>query len=293
MCTFLSVFVEHILLSHLFTTAPALRPLNVEKGSFITTAQLFHSETSHRSCGTVWSETLTLHCCVSAASQRFQDYPDIYPAGRLTSVFVSSGNGEVVAGTGEQCPPFDEARCGDGRKATEAQLLGPKGQETERLRETVLPNMCPPFFTVYKPDPREATIQKIRDCVQSSWWLNKRSDIRGDELICFGGGSPSLPQDTLGAKLKNEKKDSRTATHYSCVVSGLLCLSFALFLLLLLYPTAAGVSTRPGLHSLPAFAPFNGNFVLLWASVIHRETLLLGTDTVSIKLNSIVKTCAN
>ncbi|XP_037109860.1 teneurin-3 isoform X5 [Syngnathus acus] len=36
-------------------------------------------------------------------------------------------NGEVVAGTGEQCPPFDEARCGDGRIATEAQLLGPKG----------------------------------------------------------------------------------------------------------------------------------------------------------------------
>uniref|UniRef100_A0A672I773 Teneurin transmembrane protein 3 n=1 Tax=Salarias fasciatus TaxID=181472 RepID=A0A672I773_SALFA len=34
---------------------------------------------------------------------------------------------EVVAGTGEQCPPFDEARCGDGRKAVEAQLLGPKG----------------------------------------------------------------------------------------------------------------------------------------------------------------------
>lgn len=40
---------------------------------------------------------------------------------------VCLGNGEVVAGTGEQCPPFDEARCGDGRKATEAQLLGPKG----------------------------------------------------------------------------------------------------------------------------------------------------------------------
>lgn len=43
---------------------------------------------------------------------------------------VCSGNGEVVAGTGEQCPPFDEARCGDGRKATEAQLLGPKGTNT-------------------------------------------------------------------------------------------------------------------------------------------------------------------
>lgn len=43
---------------------------------------------------------------------------------------VCLGNGEVVAGTGEQCPPFDEARCGDGRKATEAQLLGPKGTRT-------------------------------------------------------------------------------------------------------------------------------------------------------------------
>ncbi|XP_050950592.1 teneurin-3 isoform X13 [Labeo rohita] len=36
-------------------------------------------------------------------------------------------NAEVVAGTGEQCLPFDEARCGDGGKATEALLLGPKG----------------------------------------------------------------------------------------------------------------------------------------------------------------------
>uniref|UniRef100_A0AAY4AEP3 Teneurin-3 n=1 Tax=Denticeps clupeoides TaxID=299321 RepID=A0AAY4AEP3_9TELE len=36
-------------------------------------------------------------------------------------------NGEVVAGTGEQCLPFDEARCGDGGKAMEALLLGPKG----------------------------------------------------------------------------------------------------------------------------------------------------------------------
>lgn len=37
-------------------------------------------------------------------------------------------NVEVVAGTGEQCLPFDEARCGDGGKATEALLLGPKGK---------------------------------------------------------------------------------------------------------------------------------------------------------------------
>lgn len=47
------------------------------------------------------------------------------------NIFVT-GLGEVVAGTGEQCPPFDEARCGDGRKATEAQLLGPKGTNTHK-----------------------------------------------------------------------------------------------------------------------------------------------------------------
>lgn len=36
-------------------------------------------------------------------------------------------NAEVVAGTGEQCLPFDEARCGDGGKAVEATLMSPKG----------------------------------------------------------------------------------------------------------------------------------------------------------------------
>ncbi|XP_078138884.1 teneurin-3 isoform X1 [Centroberyx gerrardi] len=51
----------------------------------------------------------------------------IYRPKMLSGARELIGNGEVVAGTGEQCPPFDEARCGDGRKATEAQLLGPKG----------------------------------------------------------------------------------------------------------------------------------------------------------------------
>lgn len=74
-------------------------------------------------------------------------------------VFVSLGNGEVVAGTGEQCPPFDEARCGDGRKATEAQLLGPKGQERERERDCAAKNMSS-LFTIYKPDASEATVQQ-------------------------------------------------------------------------------------------------------------------------------------
>ncbi|XP_034457716.1 teneurin-3 isoform X6 [Hippoglossus hippoglossus] len=51
----------------------------------------------------------------------------IYRPKMLSGARDLISNGEVVAGTGEQCPPFDEARCGDGRKATEAQLLGPKG----------------------------------------------------------------------------------------------------------------------------------------------------------------------
>lgn len=37
-------------------------------------------------------------------------------------------NLEVVAGTGDQCLPFDDARCGDGGKATEATLTNPRGK---------------------------------------------------------------------------------------------------------------------------------------------------------------------
>lgn len=36
-------------------------------------------------------------------------------------------NSEVVAGTGDQCLPFDDTRCGDGGKATEASLNNPRG----------------------------------------------------------------------------------------------------------------------------------------------------------------------
>lgn len=55
----------------------------------------------------------------------------IYRPKVLTGTKELIQNGEVVAGTGEQCPPFDEARCGDGGKATEALLMGPKGRVTE------------------------------------------------------------------------------------------------------------------------------------------------------------------
>ena len=55
----------------------------------------------------------------------------IYRVRSLTGGRLLSDNAEVVAGTGEQCLPFDE-RCGDGGKATEATLMSPKGNEAQR-----------------------------------------------------------------------------------------------------------------------------------------------------------------
>lgn len=51
----------------------------------------------------------------------------IYQVRSLTGSRLLSDNAEVVAGTGEQCLPFDE-RCGDGGKATQATLMSPKGE---------------------------------------------------------------------------------------------------------------------------------------------------------------------
>ena len=34
----------------------------------------------------------------------------------------------VVAGTGEQCVPFNDAHCGDGGQATQAALMSPRGE---------------------------------------------------------------------------------------------------------------------------------------------------------------------
>ncbi|XP_064207985.1 teneurin-2-like isoform X3 [Anguilla rostrata] len=51
----------------------------------------------------------------------------IYRVRSLTGARLLSDNAEVVAGTGEQCVPFDEARCGDGGKAVEAMLMSPRG----------------------------------------------------------------------------------------------------------------------------------------------------------------------
>lgn len=37
-------------------------------------------------------------------------------------------NLELVAGTGDQCLPYDDTRCGDGGKAVEATLTNPRGK---------------------------------------------------------------------------------------------------------------------------------------------------------------------
>ncbi|XP_069496010.1 teneurin-4 isoform X4 [Ambystoma mexicanum] len=42
-------------------------------------------------------------------------------------------NSEVVAGTGDQCLPFDDTRCGDGGKASEAVLNNPRGITVDKF----------------------------------------------------------------------------------------------------------------------------------------------------------------
>lgn len=54
----------------------------------------------------------------------------IYRPKSLTGVKDLTKNAEVIGGTGEQCLPFDEARCGDGGKAVEATLMSPKGKKS-------------------------------------------------------------------------------------------------------------------------------------------------------------------
>lgn len=62
----------------------------------------------------------------------------IYRVKSLSGAKDLAGNSEVVAGTGEQCLPFDEARCGDGGKAVDATLMSPRGKDHRRrpLRPT-------------------------------------------------------------------------------------------------------------------------------------------------------------
>ncbi|XP_055726034.1 teneurin-1 isoform X2 [Salvelinus fontinalis] len=51
----------------------------------------------------------------------------VYRLRTLTEPKDLAKNMEVVAGTGDQCTPFDQGHCGDGGKATEASLNNPRG----------------------------------------------------------------------------------------------------------------------------------------------------------------------
>ncbi|XP_005995616.1 teneurin-1 [Latimeria chalumnae] len=51
----------------------------------------------------------------------------VYRVKSLTETKDLTKNFEVVAGTGEQCVPFDQSHCGDGGKASEGSLNSPRG----------------------------------------------------------------------------------------------------------------------------------------------------------------------
>lgn len=53
----------------------------------------------------------------------------VYRVRNLVQPKDPARNLEVVAGTGEQCLPFDQSHCGEGRKATEAALNNPRGND--------------------------------------------------------------------------------------------------------------------------------------------------------------------
>ena len=52
----------------------------------------------------------------------------VYRLKSLTEPRDPVRNMEVVAGTGDQCLPFDQSHCGEGGKATTASLNNPRGR---------------------------------------------------------------------------------------------------------------------------------------------------------------------
>lgn len=59
----------------------------------------------------------------------------IYQPKSLAGTKDLQSNTDVVAGTGEHCLPFDENHCGDGGKAPEASLTGPKGRDAKLMKK--------------------------------------------------------------------------------------------------------------------------------------------------------------
>jgi hypothetical protein len=74
-------------------------------------------------------------------------------------------NSEVVAGTGDQCLPFDDTRCGDGGKATEATLTNPRGKA---LLLSTISSICWGCF----PFPK---VLRVYHC-KKSWKLPRNDD---------------------------------------------------------------------------------------------------------------------
>ncbi|XP_066213133.1 teneurin-1 isoform X1 [Saccopteryx leptura] len=56
----------------------------------------------------------------------------VYKLKSLVEMKDLSKNFEVVAGTGDQCLPFDQSHCGDGGRASEASLNSPRGISVDR-----------------------------------------------------------------------------------------------------------------------------------------------------------------
>uniref|UniRef100_A0A8C6RSI5 Teneurin-1 n=1 Tax=Nannospalax galili TaxID=1026970 RepID=A0A8C6RSI5_NANGA len=56
----------------------------------------------------------------------------VYKLKSLVETKDLSKNSEVVAGTGDQCLPFDQSHCGDGGRASEASLNSPRGITVDR-----------------------------------------------------------------------------------------------------------------------------------------------------------------
>lgn len=60
----------------------------------------------------------------------------VYRLKSLVEAKDLSKNFEVVAGTGDQCLPFDQSHCGDGGKASEASLNSPRGKKKKKKIES-------------------------------------------------------------------------------------------------------------------------------------------------------------
>lgn len=56
----------------------------------------------------------------------------VYKLKSLVETKDLSKNFEVVAGTGDQCLPFDQSHCGDGGRASEASLNSPRGKKKKK-----------------------------------------------------------------------------------------------------------------------------------------------------------------